>query len=59
MAQLQNRRNCGRFSPATTGYYNVGDRMKLWGKMGAFWGYNSAQRSSQFQELGAYTGACE
>ena len=20
------------------GYYNVGDRMKYWGKMGAFWG---------------------
>jgi uncharacterized membrane protein len=21
-----------------TGYYNTGDRMKLWGKVGAFWG---------------------
>jgi len=21
-----------------TGYYNTGDRMKYWGKMGAFWG---------------------
>jgi uncharacterized membrane protein len=21
-----------------TGYYNAGDRMKYWGKMGAFWG---------------------
>ena len=20
------------------GYYNVGDRMKVWGKLGAFWG---------------------
>jgi hypothetical protein len=20
------------------GYYNVGDRMKYWGKLGAFWG---------------------
>ncbi|MCG7854081.1 MAG: general stress protein, partial [Methanosarcinaceae archaeon] len=21
-----------------TGYYNAGDRMKYWGKLGAFWG---------------------
>ena len=32
------------------GYYNAGDRMKYWGKLGAFWGASgaccSAPRSS-------------
>ena len=34
------------------GYYNTGDRMKYWGKTGAFWGgsgdYSSERHSSQF-----------
>jgi hypothetical protein len=38
------------------GYYNVGDRMKHWGKIGAFWGWIwgcfSAPRSFLFQASG-------
>ena len=36
------------------GFYNTGDRMKFWGKLGAFWGgacgvYCSARPSSSFR----------
>ena len=40
------------------GYYNVGDRMKYWGKQGAFWGGISGMLFGfaflQFQASGRY-----
>ena len=40
------------------GYYNTGDRMKRWGKTGAFWGgfwdYYSVRRSLPFLASGRY-----
>ena len=39
-----------------TGYYNTGDRMKYWGKLGALWGafgdFYSELPSSRFRGLG-------
>ncbi len=41
-----------------TGYYNVGDRMKYWGKLGALWGgfgdFCSAPPSSLSRESGPF-----
>ena len=33
------------------GYYNAGDRMKYWGKLGAFWGCFSVRLFSGFPPL--------
>lgn len=41
------------------GYYNVGDRMKRWGGIGAFWGDSGdsclGQRSSPFPDLDRFS----